>query len=283
VRLDLAWHAEHGWSICDGAEDRDESTSPKMTAYEAWLRCIAFEAPRTWRYPALRYRAPEGGWLLLRGRRGHYAFADEVRAYDLASGAAYVARSESALVLGGPVETFGVDRAATDAKRKPEAFTGNVAADAVRELAFVLQTIGVPRPVRTHAILVPVPEALEVTLSARPPRFAFEIPASFGQSSGQTSIGWSLVDGGRLVDDGRFTWPGALDPGEDHADGVVRVLESGLDRGCPRARLPERLGKAAVTGVSTIDADQGALVGVGAELERELVLLGLRSPPCRER
>jgi hypothetical protein len=222
--------------VCNDDPSRDQAA--QLTQFERWVQCIGSEVPRTYRYPKLRYRAPERGWLVLRGRRGHYRFADEVRAYDLQTGAAYVASSQSALVLDGP----GVDYAATDAARKPESFTGNVAADLVREIAFVLLTARAPTPKRSRLQAVALPPGLPVTLSPGKGVASMLPQEPWSGSSAQTKITYELVGAGAPVR-GEFTWPDSYVPAEEHADVLLRSLEAGLERGCARAGL--RSGEAA--------------------------------------
>jgi hypothetical protein len=239
---------------------------PDKTPFEEWVRCTLAYAARTFRYPRLRFRAPERGWLVLRGRRGHYAFTDEVRAYDLETGAAYVARSGSELVLTGPA----VDFAAVDAKRNLEAFTGNVSATLVRELAFILVTKGAPRPMRSKPQAFILPDDLAFSLTPEKPGFTFPPLDTKWADSSQTTISFSLIDRGALIADGSFTWPGSWEPSEDYADKLVVDLEAGLERGCARAKLPVLLGKAVSTGTSGIDADPARQVGVSGALHRAL-------------
>ncbi len=78
---------------CARAIDAWPEGVDRPTPFEAWSSCVAQSAPRAWIYADVPLRAPERGWLVLRGRRGHYQFSDEVRAYDLATGAAYVVKS----------------------------------------------------------------------------------------------------------------------------------------------------------------------------------------------
>ena len=269
------WHARRRSPVCVEAR----STSPAAIAqgqssFEAWADCVGTDSPRTYRYPKLRYRAPEKGWLVLRGRRGHYSFSDEIRVYDLETGAAYVSSSRTELVLEG----IGVDHDAVDAKRSPEAYAGNVAPGAVRELAFVLLTSKAPVPMRPISMSVVVPDELEVTLSPRAPGFTFSTEPPEWHSSAQTSIAYTLLDNGKLVAEGEFTWPDSSAPAEQYADDLLTMLEGGLERGCARAKLPARLGKSGGAVISPIDADQGRQVVVSQSLERALE--GLRPKAC---
>jgi hypothetical protein len=266
-----AWHAKSRYEVCDDAPSREEGA--RLTPFERWVQCVGEEVPRTYRYPKLRFRAPERGWLILRGRRGHYQFADEVRAYDLQTGAAYVVSSHSALVLAGP----SVDFDGTDAARKPEAFTGHVAADLVREVAFVLVTARAPAPMRSRLQALPLPPGLEVTLSPGHGVASMLPPEPWYGTSAQTQITYELVGAGAPVR-GAFTWPDSSVPAEDHADVLLRALEAGLERGCARAKLPTGIWVADGGGVSTIDADPQRQGKIAGELDRALE--ALRSNAC---
>ncbi|MBX3231800.1 MAG: hypothetical protein KIT84_44285 [Labilithrix sp.] len=249
-------------------EDRD----PKPTAFESFALCVASEAPRTYRYPEeVRLRAPQRGWLIVRGRRGHYVFADEIAAYDLATGAAYEARSRSALVLDGPC----IDAEAIDEKRELETFTGNVLATAARELAFVVLTAAALRPARTTMTLMPVPADLPLTLS---PRLEHAPRASGWGTSEQTTISLTLVDGGTIVAEGSFTYPYSSEPADARANEVLRILEAGREPGCARASLPATLPRSGASGASVLDADPGRQVDVSRKLED--TLLALRRKDC---
>jgi len=243
-----------GNDICNGAQDtRWYEGKSKPTPFEAWASCVIAEAGWTHRYAPLRYRAPERGWLLLRGRRGHYSFADEVRAYDLQTGAAYVARSESELVLEG----IGVDQDAVDAKRKLEVFAASAVPDQVRELAFVLVTLAAVTPARSEAHFERLPQGLALILTPREQWSAVPLPAGPVEwsSSAQTEIAFTLVEGGKVLAQGEFTWPDSWKAAEDHADALIVVLEAGLERGCAPAPLPRGIAIGTPGRVSPIDAD----------------------------
>jgi hypothetical protein len=263
---------------CVPSERGNDEAPPLLTPFERFAVCVASSAPRTWRYPkSLRLRTREKGWLVLRGRRGHYEFADEVRAYDLATGAAYVAKSSSALVLGGA----SVDFAAVDAKRKPETTVGTVSRDQVRELAFVLGTAPVLRPARSEILFYPVPPDLPVAFS--PGRFAARAPLDVTElswgSSAHTHLAWSLVDEGTVIAEGKLMWPTSFKPAENQADDLVRVLEGGLEPGCAPARLPRGVAHGNHGKVSAIDADPAKQADVFEILANTLDGLGDRTCP----
>jgi hypothetical protein len=258
-----------GNDICNGAQDtRWYEGKIKPTAFEAWADCVIAESGWTHRYAGLRYRAPERGWLVLRGRRGHYSFADEVRAYDLETGAAYVARSESELVLEG----IGVDHDAMDAQRKPEVFAARAVPDQVRELAFVLITLAAVTPARSELSLVPLPKGVPLALTPRPQWSDVPLPTGpvEWRSSAQTEIAFTLVDDGKVLAQGEFTWPDSWKAAQDHAGDLVNVLEAGLERGCAPVPLPRGIASGTPGRVSPIDADPNRQRDVFHELAQAL-------------
>ena len=103
--------------------------------FAAWLDCIR-KVPVARRALMLgNTRTPDRGWLLIRGRRGHYSFCDEIRAYDLATGSAAISRSCGGLVLR-PNGT--VDGARTAARQRIVAEQGRIPVDILREAAWMI-------------------------------------------------------------------------------------------------------------------------------------------------
>lgn len=259
ARAEHGWdrdEEQHGWwrtaphdYPCGNAQDLRPDEEAVKTPFEAWAECIVATTARSHRYAPLGFRAPERGWLVLRGRRGHYSFADEIRAYDLATGAAWVATSASALVLAGTE----VDVAASDAQRKPEVYAGKVSRDEVREIAFVLLTAKAVRSIRSEARIKILPPEVELSLTRG--SIASVEPQPFEwRSSAQTELAWTLVDEGRVLAKGSLTWSGSADAAQQHAADLVKVLEAGLERGCAPAKLPTGIVRGASGWVSPIDA-----------------------------
>lgn len=252
---------------CKDAPARDGA----RTAFERWALCVFYSVPETTRYPRISLRAPTSGWVILTGRRGHYQFSDEARAYDLASGAAYVVSSTTKLVLKGG----DVDAAATDAARVPVTGRGEVAPDQVRDLAFLLGTKSLPVRYRERVMRVPVPA-----------RLAFEIARGEGRlpwqregwrTSAQTKLSYVLIEGKRRTE-GLVTWPAAADVTDTHIDQVIGEMEEGLVTGCPRARPPSVAG-ASVGVVSSVDAAPDAFRQNIEGLEK--LLDAFAASPCR--
>ncbi len=276
----LARHAEVG---PDGAERarigacaRQADQTAATTRFPAWSACVAQARDRATALPVGRLRAPSRGWLVIRGRRGHYGFCDEVRAYDLGTGAAYVASSCSALALRTDGSVHG---GATDAARRPSVTAGRLPVDALREAAWmllVMEEVDHEHATTARAALPPsVSSSWEPGLG-----FGGSGSGSAWSTSAQTTLSWAWVDGDRALAEGTLTWPDSYRAAEDHAAQLVRVAEAALAPGCAPAVLPRRLSLGSGGGgVSGIDAEPSALRQTEDALAS--ALRGLRAPRCR--
>jgi len=74
-----------------------ESFGEADADYTEWMKCLEEHRPVAWALPLGRLQSPRVGWLIIRGRRGHYQFCDEVRAHDLETAQPNVAQSCSRL------------------------------------------------------------------------------------------------------------------------------------------------------------------------------------------
>ena len=186
--------------------------------YVEWATCVAKLTPRTYRFARTDLRAPVKGWLVLRGRRGHYISQDEIRAYDLATGTAYIISGES----GTPA---AVDTAA-----------GTVGVDQLREVAFMLVAQRALVELRDTMMYAQVPDSLALTLE---PSLNETRGKSTWMSTAQTDIAYSFVQGSadRF---GTFTWPYSASWVENHIVKLIRVMEAGFVPGCAPAKLPTR-------------------------------------------
>jgi hypothetical protein len=222
--------------------------------YLAWLRCAITTLPERVTFPIGGLRAPDHGWLVMRGRRGHYQWCEEVRAYDLATGAAYVAEQCGALfrITGGATRPVPPDTA-------PRATVGRLPVENLREAAWMIFTSGSLERRRAETQRLEVPEGIER-------RFREGLLGVHGYGggtgyahSGQTRIAWAWVDGASTLMQGDLTWPDSGEAPEDHADNLLRIAEAALEPGCAPAALPAGLAigtqRARVSGV---DADPDA-------------------------
>lgn len=211
-----------------GTCEETANARPERERYQAWHACVT-AGDATTVLPLGGFRSPREGWLVVRGIRGHYAYCDEVRAYDLATGAAYIVRD-----CGGMhVE----EREAIAADRYDGGLVGRVPVDALREAAWmILLADEVQHRVRIGGSSQVVPEGIDIVLPAVKPA---DFTDSVTTSSGQTTLAWSWSLGGVTVDAGELTWPRDYnDAAREHAVRLLEIAELGFVAGCAPARLP---------------------------------------------
>jgi hypothetical protein len=228
---------------------RKEPPDQRLLRYAA---CVDQLVPRRAALPEARYRSPKG-WLVLRGRRGHYSFCDEARAYDLETGTAYIASRCGGLVLssGG-----AVNQGATRDTGAMKSQVGTLSVDALRRLALMLWVESeVDDDAREYAKF-PVPTGVPMP----EPERGFGFGKRGWSHSGQTSIQFELSDGKSTLLAGKFVWPDSSDAGNQVIDDLVVSAETTFREGCPKVALPASLAPAkSLGGVSGIDASPDAL------------------------
>jgi len=251
------------------AEARDQCEAaarprPKRWRYTAWRSCEGSWSSFDKLLPVVRMRAPGDGWLVLRGRRGHHGFCDEVRAYHLGTGTAWVSQSCSELALYDDAERIGqVDVKTTNASRLARVRVGTLAVEPLRELAWVLLladeviTVGRARPLTRT-----VPAGYAIEWRERPSGIETMGGASGGSfwgNSGQTRLRWTWFPPEKAEPlSGDLTWPVSADPADDHADRLVVQAEATFKEGCPSQPAPvDLLDFTRPAGVNKLDAPQG--------------------------
>lgn len=243
--------------------------------YSEWRSCVDATAQRHAALPLGRFRAPREGWLFVRGRRGHYAFCDEVRAYDLTSGAAYVAQSCSGLALRND---GSVDGAQTDASRKVRTRVGRLDVSMLREAAWMLTVANeVDQDVLEDGFGWVLPEGIDpVAESGQGEGMSMH----WSGSSGQTQLEWQWVVRGATVTAGTLTWPQDYnEAARDHAVKLLDIAEASFQEGCAPVSSPAHVpAQGSEGGVSPIDASAESLRGAQDELSRGLV--GIRGKRC---
>jgi hypothetical protein len=244
--------------------------------FRAWQRCAPSIISRRAAMPLGRMRAPAEGWLVVRGRRGHYTFCDEVRMYGLATGAAWVSQDCGHLRISEDIPA-GRDR---------KVLRGALPLDNLRELAWMLLQLDEIRadyPVSAESVSVPAQvelagPAAAATVAGR--RESVEIMVS----SDQTTLAWAIIaPAGGEVASGTLRWPtDYAGGGVDHALELLRVAEGGFTEGCPREQPPEvlNLGRAR-SAVSPVDASAGELARTQTGLVQQLIASA--RAPCSTR
>lgn len=248
--------------------------------YQTWHACIEELHPKQDALPLGRVRAPMRGFLVVRGRRGHYSFCDEIRAYDLASGAAYVASSCSGLALAADGR---VDGARTDSGRRAQLVTGRLPVDNLREAAWMALLLSkIENNKRVESFQVPIPADIKPQLPTDEGMVAGMTMDSMWFTSAQTQLTWAWLDGGRVLGQGKLTWPDSSDAAADYAVELLRIAEAGMKPGCPQSPPspsgplpPARLLAGEAPGVNRLDAPAGV-----RSVHSELLELLERAPRC---
>lgn len=213
-------------------------TVPPDRRYTEWRACLDGKVEHRQVMPLGRVRAPTRGWLVLRGRRGHYDFCETLSAYDLATGAAYQTRDCSALQLRSD---GSVDGAATQTIAKVTHPRGRVSIDNLREALYAILLAGHGERMHVLAESFALPPGMKRHwVGGETARYGSRHHG--GVTSAQTTLAWAWIDGGKPLADGSLTWPSSLEDGiEAHAAMLVEVAEEGLVEGCPPAPLPRDL------------------------------------------
>lgn len=220
--------------------------------------------------PLGRTRALDRGWLLVRGLRGHASFCNEVRLYDLASGAVYFAQS-----CGRPASN------ADGPTHWDEFSRGFVPVDNLREAVWMMvMSPETQEHVYPRGASFVVPDGIE--LVGRDLRGGYGMSRS--TSSAQSQLAWSLMIDGEARASGELTWPTDYDrAAQAHAVELLAIAEAGFVSGCPRVEPPQTFN----LGDPSPDARPYAseLHPLERELFAEIIELGKQRPEkgCRSR
>jgi hypothetical protein len=216
----------------DACEKEALAETDKTARYEALRTCLDWATTRRTALPLGRFRAPTSGWLVVstseRCRASGFLTREaELRAYDLASGAAYVAK------LGCGATT--TPRSTVTSGRVPVAV--------LREAAWMM-LVGplAERGVRATSTRYDVPEGVDI---AQPELALRGIGVSCGCGTSADARPWSWMR------ERSGTWrgqaSGVLRPGsscdesEDHAGELLQIVDDAFEEGCAPASPPPRV------------------------------------------
>jgi hypothetical protein len=221
-------------------------TVPPRRRFKVWRECFEGSQADRWSVgrtslPIGRTRAPKQGWLVIKGRRGHYSFCDEVGAYDLATGSAYVLSSCSALAL----EASGtVNAKATNDARQTQFKIGHLSIDHLREAVWMMVLLDeLDSDVRVNSVGTELPEWIQAQVDSEGWDLGGIIGGAHGGSTAQTTFDWDIVGGDHLQKSGRLTYPYSMNVAEDHAIHLLRIAEMKFEHGCPEVTMPVSLVK----------------------------------------
>ena len=269
-----------GWTRERPPKDDDcpryAQQAPRRRQFAQFRYCLDVTAERSPRFAIGRVRRPTEGWLVVSGRRGHYHFCDELRAFDLATGAAYRVGSCSDLAL---MSDGRVDHRGTDAARKTERERGTVSLDEIREAAWMLIQLGeIDESVRKTAIGHALPKSIPLASDGNVSK-GFGLGRLVSISSAQTRLDWRVTTMAGELGSGTITW--GRDPDEDeeaYATELLEVAEASFTPGCPPAAPPVAL-RDPLRGLSAnkLDTDAKSLRQAAASLDdgwRDLIGAG---------
>jgi len=251
---------------------------PAGERYLGWRQCIASVHQRRVALPLGKFRAPSEGWLVMRGRRGHHSFCDEVRAYDLKTGAAYTVQSCSGLALR---PSGRVNAKLTNAARKSRTLMGKLPVSNLREAALMTFLASeAEQDIQAEPDAVALPPGISQKVTPTNNRGLGFIGSHGWFSSAQTSLAWSWIRRGKVQAEGALTWPQSSDAAQDYAVKLLKIAEVAMTPGCPPARLPPNLPVGSKTsGVSSLDANPRSRGRLEIELVGQLRALE-KNPRC---
>ncbi len=252
---------------------------PEPERFMRWYDCMQQSYEKRRMFPLGGMRAAEDGWLVIQGRRGHYSFCDEIRAYDLKTGAFYATQSCSGLALR---RNGSVDHQKTDDARKPKQIVGRLPLDAIREAAWMILVADElsDRGVDWHANPA-IPDELRVGWPADSGFGGIGL-GGFGMSSAQTTLAWKYQRKGKQLTSGTLRWPNDYNhAGKDHAVKLLQIAEEDLVEGCAPARLPAIVMGGSEQAVSGLDATPQSLADAEKALLDALADLRRKAKRCR--
>lgn len=233
-----AREGDEDWKLAanDGLSCEETAMSaPGALQYKAWRECVESQRPQRWTLPLGHLKAPETGWLIVSGRRGHYSFCEAIGAFHLGTGAAYIAETCSGLVLrdGG-----SVDRGATKQAARSRTVAGTLRLDNVREATWALLLLKESEKLQERAESFPLPSGLTPVLAGKEWKGSIVFSGGEWMSSAQTILDWSWAPEDGAVATGELTWPNSSNGVEEHAAGLLEVAEGTLIEGCPPSPPP---------------------------------------------
>lgn len=189
--------------------------------YDRLIDCVRDHAQTRTALPLGRFRAPSDGWLVATG--GGTSRCSALRAYDLATGAAYVA---------------------TECPGKPATVkVGRIPLASLREAAWMLMLAPTVEPsVRVDASSFDVPSAIAIE---KPNRYGHLRGISIGCGGVYSSRPrhWSWMRG-TIALTGQTSGvlrPSSASHAEDHATELLAVAEDGFEEGCAPAPPPPKV------------------------------------------
>ena len=237
---------------------------PRLERWSSWMHCLQQAEATQAALPLGHMKAPDSGWWLIKGRRGHYSFCDEIRAYHLQTGAAYVVSSCGQLValMGGPGDESGSDKVGTVKTR-----VGRLSLDVLREaawMAFLAPEVQDAVVLSGTSTELP-PEVTPARLSGQ--GRGFGSASQRRGSSAQTRLNWSWSKNQQPSHSGGLLWPEDYDRAAyNHAVELLKTAEASFAGSCAPEPLPRWLAESVRLGESSAELIAGLGTLVAADV-----------------
>lgn len=225
--------------------------SPPRERYVTARLCLEWLSTQGAALPLGRFRAPKTGWLVLQHGSGHVLHCNELRAYDLATGAVFATRECALPEHGLELDADGfVDEKPTEAHFKRQTLTGRVPVDALREVALMLLLSSY---VQDHVVPSAIRYRLPGAIVPRRPKEETVVPRvrpGAVRTSAQTAVDWIWSVTGAMGGaptprairaSGTFVWRSASRMADSYLEHLVTALEASLEPGCVPAHAPADL------------------------------------------
>jgi hypothetical protein len=215
----------------DDREDSEPCVSvAKSTRYPQWRTCLEEHRPLVPSLPVGEMRAPNTGWLILRdsvNARG----CDRARAYDVATGSAYIV--ERCGLRGGGMSVAGRN------SHSQTLSTGTVSREALREALWMLLLMSQVSLRQVDVYSVSLPKGIAPAWPDS--EHASTVERSWVAAvSDAVAVSWTWIEGGKSVADGALCKTGCA-PGQEYASALISVFESGLNSEVHPQPLPEEI------------------------------------------
>jgi len=213
--------------------------------FQRFIDCLSTlqRTPRV--LPVGQLRVQREGWLAIWGRRGRTRFCDELRAFDLATGAQVSVSRCGSRTLG----RHGF--VAADLVGDERIELGHVSVEAIRETAWtLLMQHGVRASLQLRGVFAELPASIPRSLPRDRAALADPDPlihrTCLSVNSEDSTLSWSAYVRGQYAATGSL--PRRRDPNDAHNDGLgdhaaslLRRADTSFIRGCPRSTPPPGL------------------------------------------
>lgn len=195
---------------------------PPLQRYRGFVECVTRDATlESPRFPAGSFRAPDGGWLVLRGIPGVIFRGETMGVFDLETGAAFL---------------IGAGRGTSTVMR-----VGRVPGSLVRQTLFVTAFARYIRPGHVRLRRYRVPSEIELVWW-KDDDFQLQLPgAHISLIAGATDLDWDWMQGATTVASGRVSLPAKGSDFQTYFQQRVELLVQTLVEGCVPRKPPDRV------------------------------------------